>query len=73
MKIEARFNFKAPETVENVERFIIKHGRMVIEISAAGPNGLHLRLDGPIGDQLAVFPHGSNTINMQTTREDEIR
>jgi hypothetical protein len=72
VKIEARFYAKAPEETSDVERLMITHGDLVLEISLSG-TGLRLRLDEPLGDALTVFPHASNTIVLHASRQEDVK
>lgn len=65
MNLEARFHAKKPEQISDVERLTITIGEFEIELVEVGTDRkpvLQIRLDGPLGDSLAVFPRASNTI-----------
>lgn len=72
MRIEARFSSKPPESTENIQRLTLRHMGLEIEIVPTD-NGIRIRLDQPLGAQLAVFPHASNTIALVAAREDDIK
>lgn len=73
MKIEARFNFKAPEIIEDVERFTITHGGLVLEVFAAKNGGLRIGLNAPFGDTLIVIPHANNIVAVYGGRVEDLK
>lgn len=75
IKIRARFTHQPPQEVARISRLAIicERPQGVISMEMVPyANGLYLRLDEPVGDQLVVVPHASNAIKIFAAREDEL-
>lgn len=71
MNLEARFRVKKPEQISDVERLTITIGEFEIELVEVGTDrkpALQVRLDGPLGDSLTVFPRAGNTLLLAPRR-----